>query len=61
VTQNIYISHVVGRCAACGFPILDSGYSDDMQHDFLFDNLYPYDGNDWFFRTFHREVYDGME
>jgi hypothetical protein len=32
MAQDIYIRHVVGRCAACGAPILDTGYSDDMEH-----------------------------
>lgn len=27
----VYISHVTGRCAVCGLPILDDGRSDDPE------------------------------
>jgi hypothetical protein len=29
--MDIYISHVVGRCPICGAPIIDNGYSDDIE------------------------------
>jgi hypothetical protein len=35
--NDIYISHITGRCSVCGCPILDCGYSDDpekWEHDF---------------------------
>jgi len=53
VKQDIYISHVVGRCAICGFYIIDTGYSDEMDHEFLFNELSLYGRNDWFFNAFH--------
>jgi hypothetical protein len=34
--QRIYLSHVAGRCAVCGAPILDPGYDGDSgkwEHD----------------------------
>jgi len=39
MVTEIYISHIVGWCPVCGFRILDTGYSDDMEHEFLYDNL----------------------
>jgi hypothetical protein len=31
---EIYISNVVGHCPVCGAPIIDTGYSDEMEHAF---------------------------
>lgn len=33
----VFISHIAGRCAVCGAPILDCGYRDDpdlWEHDY---------------------------
>lgn len=35
--SDVFISHIAGRCPACGCPVLDSGYDDDpgkWEHDF---------------------------
>jgi hypothetical protein len=58
---DIYIRHYIGHCALCGFPVFDMGNSDELEHDFMFNLTFnrEYSENDWFFRTFHRDVYNG--
>ena len=60
MVEDIFIRYYVGHCAVCGFPIFDMGNSDEMEHDFIYDWLWPLGHeSDWFFRAFrNREDLD---
>lgn len=55
---DIYISRIVGRCAACGFPIVQDGRDSELfDHDWMWDITFIKDNeNDWFFKMFHGTV-----